>query len=206
MSETEIVSDSSLPPLLTMGDPRLAQPSQAVKKGHIPKPAFQEQLELLRECMHGYFGIGIAAPQIGWFERVFLMTEADEEEEEEEPEVVTFVNPEIVWESDEFNWAWEGCLSVPGLRGWIRRPAAVSVRGLNEAGKPISLEFTGWGARVFQHEFDHLEGLLFPYRLLDTRHLVSLEAMEFREEWPTDWPAPGARDTPLGEVLADEGA
>ena len=201
-TDSEPDSEPGLPPLVTMGDPRLAQPSPPVKKGRIAKPEFQEQMALLRECMHAYFGIGIAAPQIGWFERVFLMTESDEESEDE-PEVLAFVNPEIVWQSEELNWAWEGCLSVPGLRGWIRRPAAVSVRGLNAAGKRTSHEFTGWAARVFQHEFDHLEGMLFPYRTLDTRHLVSLESLEFREQWPDDWPAPGARDTPLGEVLAD---
>lgn len=202
MSETDIYSNSGLPPLVTIGDPRLAQPSPPVKKGQIGKPEFHEQLDLLRECMHAYFGVGIAAPQIGWFERVFLMTEAGGGDEGE-PEVMTFVNPEIVWQSEEFDWAWEGCLSVPGLRGWIRRPAAVSVRGLNAAGQAISHEFTGWPARVFQHEFDHLEGMLYPYRALDTRHLVSLESLEFRADWPADWPAPGARDTPMGEVLAD---
>ena len=204
MSDSETYDEPGLPPLVTMGDPRLAQPSSPVKKGRIAKPAFREQLEILRECMHAYFGIGIAAPQIGWFARVFLMTEA-EADDGSEPEVLTFVNPEIVWQSDELNWAWEGCLSVPGLRGWIRRPAAVSVRGLNGMGEPISHEFTGWGARVFQHEFDHLEGMLFPYRALDARHLVSLESLEYRADWPADWPAPGARDTPLGELLADEG-
>lgn len=206
MSETDIYSDSGLPPLVTMGDPRLAQPSPAVQEGLIRKPAFQEQLAVLLECMEAYSGIGIAAPQIGWFERVFLMTEGageDEEEDEVEAEVLTFINPEVVWQSDELNWAWEGCLSVPNLRGWIRRPAAVSVRALDEAGEPVSREFTGWPARVFQHEFDHLEGMLYPYRTQDARHLVSLDALEFREEWPADWPAPGARDTPMGEVLAD---
>ena len=170
-----------LPPLVTMGNPRLAQPSVAVDLRVVGSAEFQERLAFLREALVAYLGIGIAAPQIGWFERV-----------------------EITASDGEIDWAWEGCLSVPGLRGWIGRPAAVAVRGYNERGEPVSREFTGWSARVFQHEFDHLEGMLFPYRAADPRHLVTLAELEDRASWPPDWPAPGARDAPLGEVVPDE--
>ncbi len=205
MTDMEIEEEPLLPPLLTIGDARLAQPSAPVPEGLIRAPEFQQHLRTLRECMLAYMGIGIAAPQIGWFERVFLMVEASDSEEEdgEELSLLTFINPAVLSRSDELNWAWEGCLSVPGLRGWIERPAAVTVSGLDAAGEPLRREFTGWDARVFQHELDHLEGMLFPYRSQDPRHLVSLDALAQRESWPDGWPAPGARETPLNGVWRD---
>lgn len=214
-----------IPPLVTMGDPRLARTSTPVPLEEISSPAFQERLRILAASMVAYEGIGIAAPQIGWFERFFLMAlpeEADPADrgaggtgaQEEEPEmmVVAWINPEIVAVSSEHCWAWEGCLSVPGLRGWIRRPAAVAVRGYAPNGEPMAMELTGWDARVFQHEFDHLDGMLFPYRAADARHLVMTEQLERLEQleqlgqleaWPEDWPAPGARDTPPGAILME---
>jgi peptide deformylase len=207
MTEAEPTTELELPPLVTMGDPRLARPSAPVEPRLMGEPFFRERLEALEACMFANLGIGIAAPQIGWFERVFLMTVQlpPESDPEAELELLAWINPEIVWTSEEQGWAWEGCLSVPAVRGWIRRPLAVTARGLDARGDPISHEFTGWNARVFQHEFDHLEGMLFPYRALDPRHIVSLEALEEREDWPPDWPAPGARDAPLGEVVPDGG-
>ena len=261
MTEPEVEStteEERLPPLVTIGDPRLARPSPPVEPETIRGEEFKARLQTLAECMAAYFGIGIAAPQIGWFERVFLMTveppqptdgpvagadsggekeagaeirprryaksekapepepypqqepapetaqeTASETAQETELELLAWINPEVVWQRDEHNWAWEGCLSVPGLRGWIKRPAAVTVRGLDAWGGKISREFTGWNARVFQHEFDHLEGILFPYRAADPRHVVSLESLEYRPDWPPDWPAPGARDTPMGAVMPE---
>ena len=209
MTEDASTEEFELPPLVILGDPRLAGPSPSVAVEEIGGASFQERLELLAACMEVHLGIGIAGPQIGWFERVFLMTVRppgqEEDDEGEEAELQVWINPEIDWLSPEQGWAWEGCLSVPGWRGWIRRPLAVTVRGLNRQGEAVSREFTGWNARVFQHEFDHLEGLLFPYRAADPRHLVSLESLENRPDWPPDWPASGARDTPLGAVM-QEGA
>ncbi|MEE8396178.1 MAG: peptide deformylase, partial [bacterium] len=63
--------------------------------------------------------------------------------------------------------------------------------------------YEGWDARVFQHEHDHLEGILFPYRAADPRHLVTLEELGHRQDWPADWPAPGARDAEMGTVTAE---
>ncbi|MCZ6628948.1 MAG: peptide deformylase [SAR324 cluster bacterium] len=201
-NETDESLERELPPLVTMGDPELARPSPPVDVARLGTAEFLELVGLLRECMAAYQGVAIAAPQIGWFERLFVMTEpAVDESGEETMRLVNWVNPEIFWRSGEQNWSWEGCLSVPDLRGWLRRPAAVSVRGLDEHGQTMSREFTGWNARVFQHEFDHLDGVLFPYRVQDPRHLVTLEAMAGREDWPQDWPAPGARDTPVGQVM-----
>jgi peptide deformylase len=193
-----------IPPLVTMGDPRLARPSLPVPVESIATPEFAARLDVLLAAMHHYLGIGIAAPQIGWFERFFLTTVTGTGPDgKPELQLQCWINPEIVSYSDEHAWAWEGCLSVPGLRGWVRRPAAVAVRGYNQRGERVSREFRGWDARVFQHEHDHLEGLLYPYRLRDARHLVTLEELERRAEWPEDWPAPGARDAPMGTCLPD---
>lgn len=197
-------SPEQMPPLVTLGHPRLARPSAPVPLAQVRTPAFQDRLALLHRALVEYQGLGIAAPQIGWFERFFLMklprpgAAADEE-----PELQCWINPEITTRSPEHTWAWEGCLSVPGLRGWIRRPASVAVRGYNARGEAVSREFTGWAARVFQHEYDHLDGMLFPYRALDPRHLVSNAEMLNRDAWPDDWPAPRARSTPYGEVVPE---
>jgi peptide deformylase len=189
-----------------MGDARLAQPSAPVDPAVIGTPAFQARLETLHRAMVEYLGIGIAAPQIGWYERFFLMVlEREDEQGRPAPELQAWIDPELVSVSGERTWAWEGCLSVPGLRGWIRRPAAVAVRGYNERGERIAAEFRGWEARVFQHEYDHLDGMLFPYRALDPRHLVLTEELERRAAWPPDWPAPGARDAPLSAVVPERG-
>ena len=191
-----------IPPLLTLGNPQLARPATAVDAATIATSAFQERLELLLRAMTEYLGIGIAAPQIGWFERLFVMAlQREGADGSPEPVLEYWINPEIVTVSEELNWAWEGCLSVPGLRGWIRRPAAVAVRGHDARGEAVSRELAGWEARVFQHEYDHLDGMLLPYRAQDPRHLVMSEQLECREEWPDDWPAPGARDAPLGDVV-----
>lgn len=193
-----------IPPLVTMGHPSLARPSAEVEPSAIRGEAFQRRLDVLAEAMVYYLGIGIAAPQVGWFERFFVSTETVAEPGREARLLaVWWINPRIVEASAEHNWAWEGCLSVPGLRGWIRRPAAVVAEGYNREGEPVRREFSGWDARVFQHEYDHVEGMLFPYRARDPRHLVSLDAMEYREQWPADWPAPGARDAEYGQVLPD---
>jgi peptide deformylase len=205
-----------VPPLVTLGHPRLAQPSAPVALELVRSDEFRERLRTLYAAMVAYRGIGIAAPQIGWFERFFLMGIAldpnarddgdDTPEGEPEPRIALqpWINPEIVAVSAEQGWAWEGCLSVPGLRGWIRRPLAVAVRGYDGNGEPISREYTGWAARVFQHEYDHLEGYLFPYRALDPRHVVAIEQLARRDEWPGDWPAKGAARAPFGEVMAED--
>ena len=78
--------------------------------------------------------------------------------------------------------------------------AAIAVRGYDERGEPVGREFTDWEAHLFQHEFDHLDGILFPYRVVDPRHMVTAEALERREEWPSDWPTPGAREAPIRQI------
>lgn len=190
---------ADLPPLVTLGDPRLAQPSAPVDPAEITSPAFQERLALLRVGLEHHGANGIAAPQLGWFERFFLMRDPGGT-----GSVVTWINPEIVQAGEELLWTWEGCLSVPGYKGYIARPTPLAVRGYDERGQAVSREFTGWEAHLFGHEYDHLDGVLFPYRAADPRHVVRAEELERRDTWPPDWPAPGARDAPI-RVIREPG-
>ena len=181
-----------LPELVLLGNPRLAMPSVPVDPGAIRDDSFQWKLATLREALSGYGANGVAAPQLGWFERFFVMRDPSGS-----GALVHWINPVIEMSSEERVWYWEGCLSVPGYNAYIGRSAAVAVRGLNERGRPFSREFRGWEAHLFQHEFDHLDGMLFPYRVADPRHLVTAEELEWRKEWPADWPAAGGRDAPV---------
>ena len=184
-----------VPPIVTLGNTRLAQPSAPVDPARIASPDFQERLAILEEALRQHGANGVAAPQLGWFERFFVMRDPSGS-----GQLVFWINPEVSMRSAERIWYWEGCLSVPGYKAFIGRPAAVAVRGLDARGEPLSREFRGWEAHLFQHEFDHLDGLLFPYRVADPRHLVTAEELERREAWPADWPAPGGRDAPIRQI------
>ena len=123
-----------------------------------------DMIETMREAP----GVGLAAPQIGLSERIIVMEyyerEEDEEKEDAPKRVWALLNPEIVKSSDEMLLGVEGCLSIPGLVGEVERHAAVQVRGLNRHGKPVKIKAEGWLARIFQHEIDHLNGVLFTDR------------------------------------------
>jgi len=181
-----------IPPIVTLGNPRLAAPSAPVDPAAIDTEAFQIRLATLRQALSVHGANGIAAPQLGWFERYFVMRDPSGS-----GALLHWINPVIEMMSDERIWYWEGCLSVPGYKAYIGRSAAVAVRGLDDRGRGFSREFRGWEAHLFQHEYDHLEGLLFPYRVADPRHVVTAEQLEQRRAWPADWPAPGGRDAPV---------
>jgi peptide deformylase len=199
---SQFAKPPDIPSLVYLGDPELARPCPPVAPASITGEAFQRRLATLHWAMIEYRGLGIAAPQIGWRERLFVVAFPPPPGTCLAP-VQYWINPEIQESSQAHNWAWEGCLSVPGLRGWVRRPAAVLVRGLDGEGQERKHEFTGWEARIFQHEYDHLDGMLFPYRLRDARHLALVDVLEQRTGWPADWPGPGARDVAWGALVPD---
>jgi peptide deformylase len=124
--------------------------------------------------------VGLAAPQVGVSERLIVVEWADEPENEDDPprkkRLYVVVNPEVVWASEERVQGTEGCLSVPGWVGDVMRHEAIVVRGLNRHGDKIKIEAEGWLARIFQHEIDHLDGVLYIDKLVSKETLRRVEA------------------------------
>ena len=155
--------------VLRMGDPRLLEIAQPVK-------AFaSEQLRaLIRDMfdtMRDYQGAGLAAPQIGVPLRVVIFGVNDNPRYPEAERVPTtvLINPEITVTSLRKESGWEGCLSVPGMRGKVDRYAHIRYRGYDPEGNEINRDAQGFHARVVQHECDHLDGILYPARISDMR-------------------------------------
>ena len=128
----------------------------------------QTVIDDMVETMRDAPGVGLAAPQVGLSERIIVVEyferEEDEEKEDAPKKVWALLNPEIIKSSEETLLGVEGCLSIPGLVGEVERHAAIQVKGLNRHGKPVKIKAEGWLARIFQHEIDHLNGVLFPDR------------------------------------------
>ena len=195
------LNEADLPSLVLLGTPALMVPQPPVAVGAIATEDFQRRLVTLKACMHHYGGIGIAAPQIGWSARVFCLGIEQQSARYPQADAIPFsywINPEIVERDRRTNWAWEGCLSVPGMRGWVERPETIQVRGLDEQGISREQHLTGFAARVFQHEYDHLDGVLFPMRVAEPRWLLPDAVMAQQLEWQPGWPSQGACDTPSG--------
>jgi peptide deformylase len=133
--------------------------------------AFDNDLKILIndmvETMREAPGVGLAAPQVGVSSRLIVVEYGDEEDEEAPKKLYALINPEIVEvsEDDKVNGV-EGCLSIPGLVGEVERYNRIVIKGLNRMGKPIKIKAEGWLARIFQHEIDHLEGVLFTDRAI----------------------------------------
>ena len=142
-------------PILTVPDPKLKLVSKTVER---VDDALRALMDDMLETMYAAPGIGLAAIQVGEPVRVIVM---DLAREGEEPAPRHFVNPEIVWSSEELTPYEEGCLSVPEVYDEVERPARVKVRYLNYQGEPVEDEADGIYAVCIQHEIDHLEGVLF---------------------------------------------
>ena len=153
--------------VLRMGDPRLWQVSEPVKTFGTAELA--ELLQDMRDTMAHLNGAGLAAPQIGVLLRVVIFGvhgNARYPDVEEVPDTV-LINPVITPLSNDMEEGWEGCLSVPGMRGWVPRYAKLKYSGYDEKGKRFVREVSGFHARVVQHECDHLDGVLYPMRIRD---------------------------------------
>lgn len=136
-------------------------------------PSLQRLIDDLIDTMRAAPGVGLAAPQVGVSQRVIVIEYAEPLPEDEPsavatgraaarpPKLYVVVNPEIAKASDEVVEGVEGCLSIPGYAGNVDRAVAVTVKGLNRRGQPIRLKLRDWIARIFQHEIDHLDGVLF---------------------------------------------
>ena len=127
-------------------------------------PELQTLIDDMVETMRTAPGVGLAAPQVNVLQRVIVVEFGDEEDEEVPAKLYTLANPEIARVSDQTAVGVEGCLSIPGFVGDVERSLSVTVKGQNRHGQPVRIQAKGWLARVFQHEIDHLDGVLFPDR------------------------------------------
>ena len=165
-----------------MGHPVLRKKVPAIPPGEITSAPIQRLIDDLAQTMLEYNGVGLAAPQVHEELRVFVaqvVRDQDDEEEDEakRPEILALINPEIKPSSGQVEEDWEGCLSIPDLRGLVPRYRDISVRGYDRTGRPIELRASGFMARVIQHETDHLDGVLFLDRM------KSLDSLSFIEEF-----------------------
>lgn len=188
-----------------MGHPVLRERARRVDPSEILSPSFQKLIDDMLETMDEYDGIGLAAPQVHESVRLVLVginegrqheEDQDEgggeegdveedtggaEEEEGSLSVYALINPEIKVIGRETGEDWEGCLSLPGLRGRVRRPNEVTLAALDREAKRIEMHLHGYPARVLQHEADHLDGVLFVNRM------ESLDTLTFLEEYARYW-------------------
>jgi peptide deformylase len=164
-------------PILRMGDPRLLQPSEPVRQFRTQE--LRSLLDDMFETMKAADGAGLAAPQIGVLLRVVVF---GFERNSRYPEALAvpqtiLINPVIEPLDPLTEEGWEGCLSVPGMRGLVPRYARVRYRGCDENGEVLEREVDGFHARVVQHECDHLDGILYPMRIRDLRDFGFADAL-----------------------------
>lgn len=143
--------------VVTLPDSILRQKAQTVDK---ITPGVIRVLENMRDTLYAADGVGLAAPQIGISKRIIVVDPGDQYYE--------MINPEIIYKEGEVLGR-EGCLSVPSMVGWLNRAQKIVVKGLDRDGNELEIEAVDALARVFQHEIDHLDGILFPDKAIKTR-------------------------------------
>ncbi|MDA8094533.1 MAG: peptide deformylase [Betaproteobacteria bacterium] len=177
-------------PVLKMGDPRLWEKSLPVVAFDTPELA--ALLADMRDTMQAMNGAGLAAPQIGVGLQVVIFGVENNPrypDAEEVPQTV-LINPRLQPIGEEMEEGWEGCLSIPGMRGVVPRFKSLRYQGFDASGGPIDRTVSGFHARVVQHEVDHLLGVLYPLRIRDPRRFGFIEAL-FPEASQPDEPSGG---------------
>ncbi|MBC3830635.1 peptide deformylase [Undibacterium amnicola] len=154
-------------PILKMGDPRLLKVSDVIQE--FDTPALHQLIADMFETMQHANGAGLAAPQIGINLQLVIFGFKQNPRYPDAPNVpeTVLINPVLTPLSDETDDAWEGCLSVPGMRGLVPRWSRLRYEGFDQYGQKISRDVDGFHARVVQHETDHLNGVLYPMRIKD---------------------------------------
>jgi len=161
--------------IIRMGHPVLRRVARPLTSLELESAHIGCLVEDMVDTLHQAGGVGLAAPQVNESVRLAIIEipgGASRYGEIPPMPLTVFVNPEVEVLGPETAGFWEGCLSVPGLRGFVERPQWIGVRALNLQGEPFELELRGFFATVFQHEFDHLDGKLYVDRLKDTTLLV----------------------------------
>ncbi|MDP6725490.1 MAG: peptide deformylase [Arenicellales bacterium] len=166
--------------VLRMGDPSLVKRARPV--GNEEVSSLTSLIETLWETMAAAEGVGLAAPQIGVSVQVVVFGERSDRYPNQPaiPRTV-LINPVVETLGDQETSAWEGCLSLPGMRGLVDRPDKIRYRGFDQQGCEIDCTVSGFHARVVQHECDHLDGILFPMRIRDMRYFGFEQELEMIE-------------------------
>ena len=165
-----------------MGHPVLRKKVRPVPPAEITAAPIQRLIDDMTQTMLEYNGVGLAAPQVHEELRLFVAQVVRDHEDEEEddpgkPEILALINPEIKPASRRVEEDWEGCLSIPDLRGLVPRYRDISVKAYDRTGRQVDLQASGFMARVIQHETDHLDGVLFLDRM------TSLDSLSFIDEF-----------------------
>jgi peptide deformylase len=156
-----------------MGHPVLREAARPVGKSAFRDPLFQKLVDDMIDTMHEYHGVGLAGPQIHEGLRIFVALLDEEPGPESDASVV--INPEIIPNGAAMEEGWEGCLSIPDIRGMVPRYTDITVKGLDREGRKIELKLKDFAARVAQHETDHLDGVLFFDRMTSMKTLTYLD-------------------------------
>jgi peptide deformylase len=160
-----------------MGHPVLRQTAEPVPPDQIPSPDIQRFIDDLIDTMHEYDGAGLAAPQVHVSKQIVVIEPGGRRQALSQPgaETIVYINPEITPLTEDMDEDWEGCLSVPGLRGRVPRYTKIRFRAYDRHGKRLDLVAEGFAARVIQHECDHLWGKLYIDRIRDATSLTFIE-------------------------------
>ena len=168
-----------------MGHPVLRARARPIEPGDIKSPAIQQLIDDMFETMNEYHGVGLAAPQVHTGLRLFVAgfppRDDDGDEDDSRVPLMALINPEITPLSAETDEDWEGCLSIPEIRGRVPRAREIEVKAYDRRGRRVSIHARGFTARVIQHETDHLDGVLFFDRMRSLQTLTYLE--EFNRYW-----------------------
>jgi peptide deformylase len=173
----------SLLKVARMGHPVLRARAREIDRAELKRASMQKLIDDMIDTMHEYHGVGLAAPQIHEGLRIFVAAIGPENDEPLSPddEPMVFINPVITAAGPEIVEDWEGCLSIPDIRGRVPRARVIRVTGLDRAGETIDIASHDFPARVIQHETDHLDGVLFFDRMR------TLETLSYLEEYARYW-------------------
>jgi peptide deformylase len=164
-----------------MGHPVLRAKARPLEKAEIRSAPIQQLIENMFDTMTEYHGVGLAAPQVHEGVRLFVAALEAGDDEGDASELIAVINPEIIIVDADVVEDWEGCLSIPDIRGRVPRAREIKVRALDRTGARIELNAHDFPARVIQHETDHLDGVLFFDRM------TSLASMTFLDEYSRYW-------------------
>ena len=164
-----------------MGHPVLREPAVRLERSDLRKPPIQKLIDDMIETMHEYHGVGLAAPQIHEGLRVFVASLDHDESSESPPAPIAIINPEITPVGSALEEDWEGCLSIPDIRGRVPRAVEIKLRAWSRDGERLDLTARHYAARVIQHETDHLDGILFFDRMR------SFDSLTFLDEYSRYW-------------------